>query len=179
MEFVHSNPPSADDLITILEQNTWMTIAAAESAVETLLQDASQGCVDPLTGKKDAVKTASLLGEVLTKVKGGVGSSYLQGVRSYYSPKKQARPAAIQDYLTLPTVYHKLVMMCIAHPQLDDDVSFQSMCVTNNTLNWSPMHASPVDRNPVFDLVPVRPRFRTRFAVPQLPSLSSLAVHTL
>ena len=177
MEFVHSNLPSADDLITILEQNTWMTIAAAESAVETLLQDASQGCVDPLTGKKDAVKTASLLGEVLTKVKGGVGSSYLQGVRSYFSPHKQARPAATTDFLTPPTVYHKLMIMCIA--SASDDIFFQSMCVTNNTLSWLAQHASGVDRNPTFDLVQVRLRFRTWFAVPQLPSLSSSAAHTL
>eukprot|EP00966_Prymnesium_polylepis_P315292 7285073-Prymnesium_polylepis.1 len=67
--------------------------------------------------------------------------------------------------------------MCIA--SASDDIFFQSMCVTNNTLSWLAQHASGVDRNPTFDLVPVRLRFRTWFAVPQLPSLSSSAAHTL
>eukprot|EP00966_Prymnesium_polylepis_P004608 105529-Prymnesium_polylepis.1 len=55
-----------------------MTIAAAAHAVETLLQNASQGCVDPVTGTRDAATTASLLEKLRAKVQGGVGTSYLQ-----------------------------------------------------------------------------------------------------
>jgi hypothetical protein len=51
MPFLSSNPPSADDLITVFEQNTWLTINAAAGAVKGVLGNESEmgGCLDPAT----------------------------------------------------------------------------------------------------------------------------------
>lgn len=99
--FVKNNPPDASDLVRIIGGNTRITLAAAAQAVRSVLTNG--GCVSQADGTPDLPATR-LVGARLEEVIGfPVGN--LSG--------SNTTPAARNSFLIIPTVYHKLALMCI------------------------------------------------------------------
>merc|ERR1711871_882914 len=90
-DFLTSDPPAPIDLVTIFEQNTQLTIISGLTAVKDALKTST--CVDSATGRADGVASAAIREKVRR-----VGSNESMSGGTHY--------------MALPTVYHKLMLMC-------------------------------------------------------------------
>ena len=96
MLWMKSNPPDVDDLITMVEGNTRITVTAAHEAAHAVLVD-GRSCLDPATGLKDDER-----------------SQTLREAHPNYVPTFQVSPRV--NFFAIPTVYHKLAPACLAVP---------------------------------------------------------------
>jgi len=147
MPFLSSNPPTAADLVSIFEQNTWLTINAAAGAVKGVLQNGSQsgGCMDPATLMVDTSLSATILADLEALPIRLIGNSLIAG-------DVYADPQAV--HLSLGTVYHKLMMLCAASDEDPIAVNYTGVCQRGNgSLFQLVAEDVATDSNPVFDIV--------------------------
>lgn len=132
-EFLTTDPPAPIDLITIFEQNTQLTVISGLTAVRDVLKTGK--CVDSATGMADNAVSTTILEEV-----GNLDSNESM--------------SGSQHYLALPTVYHKLMLMCHG----DDKGLFNNSGVCRGPHGalipgYTGFTGVPPNDNPVFDLV--------------------------
>jgi hypothetical protein len=149
MAFLSSNPPSALDAITIFEQNTWLTVLASISAARQVLS--VDGCMDMKTRAVDMSTSATILSSLENTV------TKFTTIGEMPSTGDTA-PTAQTDYLGLPTVYHKLMMMCVADSEVSDGDMYTGVCRGEGGALLQGYFAnggasSSADVNPTFDIV--------------------------
>ena len=139
--FIYNNPPNSDDLITIIQGNTLMTIAAAAEAVEVVVAEGS--CVKS-DGTADPVASAALRAKL--------NSSSLP-MRIYQN--KESKASANYHFLSIPTVYHKAALMCLPGYRISAPNIANSMVCRNESgvTDQTCVGTSSKDANPIFDLV--------------------------
>jgi len=148
MPFLSSNPPSADDLITVFEQNTWLTINAAAGAVKGVLGNESEmgGCLDPATRAVgvDTHLSATILADLNAQ-----GIQPMDGGGDGTNGTRYASPQA--SHLSLATVYHKLMLMCVSDATY---LNYTGVCqIGNGSLFQTNVDHVITESNPVFDIV--------------------------
>ena len=139
MPWMKSNPPGVDDLITMIEGNTLIAIAAAAEAAEAVIGASRPGtqraCVDPATGIEDLTRTASL---ELKMDALGLPQDVYRAIDPNWANHSRQRVTSRTAFLAMPSVYHKLAPTCFAksHPRLAliagesiDDVNYTGVCV--------------------------------------------------
>lgn len=147
--FLSANPPTPLDIIKVLDQNTRLTLEGVVHASRVLLE--LDGCVDDATSaRSNETRSTELLAQL---VKLSPAHALHNGTWA----------SAAIDFLALPTVYHKLAMMCTKHDYSGfhsetpnaSTAPFSSMCElsSDGKLELTGKTANPVDHNPIFDLV--------------------------
>jgi len=148
MPFVYNNPPNSDDLITIIEGNTLMTVAAAAEAVKTVVLNSN--CVDA-AGASDPVATHQIRAKLNSSL---LPSSIFAGPEAVSGAKASAN----YHFLSIPTVYHKTALMCLPGYRISDpNVSNAAVCQEKTEpladMDQTCVGTSSKDANPIFDLV--------------------------
>ena len=139
MPFLGNQFPDANDLITMIEGNTKVALAASTSAVIQTME--STPCVDAYTQQADNVAAARIVAKLQAT-----------GMPVSLFPRSKTQEAsALPKLLTIPTVYHKLALTCLATTQTFSDVCVDEFgnLVDGSTEGYAP---SEVDANPIFDL---------------------------
>ena len=140
MTFLKHASPDADDLITIINGNTKVALAAAAYAVQQTMAPAagSQGtCLDADTGAADAAAAARIAAKLAAT---GLPDAARNGTASTHI-----------KWFAIPSVYHKLGITCVGNGEDLSDV-----CVTSadGKLSMVPGLVDPAeaDNSPIFDL---------------------------
>jgi len=140
--FMESNPPSAADLLRIFRDNTNLTVATAIHVADTVL--AHEGCVDPRTNATDWRAAQVLREQLHATFAPHMGPDGVAANPFYTAWTGWGVPSSSADFLALPTVYHKLMLMCTL------GANATSVCVNGNGNGGD---VSTLESNPVFDIV--------------------------
>jgi len=142
--YVKHNPPDADDLITIFEGNTKVTITAGVEVAAKILRNGSM-CTDRISGEWDPESSARIRAKL--EAHGLPQSSYPSAANTkVVSPR--------QTFLAIPTIYHKLALMCNPK-ESDSNTTHVDVCVDEDLTYSQTCHSESASAsvNPIFDLV--------------------------
>jgi len=110
MPFLGNQLPDANDLITILEGNTKVALAASTAAVVQTME--STPCIDAYTQQADNVAATRIVAKL-----------HATGMPQSVFPRSSTQEvSALPKLLAIPTVYHKLALTCLATTQTTSGV---------------------------------------------------------
>jgi len=139
MPFLGNQLPDANDLITILEGNTKVALAASTAAVVQTME--STPCIDAYTQQADNVAATRIVAKL-----------HATGMPQSVFPRSSTQEvSALPKLLAIPTVYHKLALTCLATTQTTSGVCLDEFgsLLPSGSGYFAP---SEVDANPIFDL---------------------------